>query len=508
MVAALLSVIVLAVSVGGFVVVKWFDGSISRVHINFATKNRPAAAPYGTANWLLVGTDSRAGSSGEFGSVDGQRSDTTILAHLAANGTTTMVSFPRDTLVTVPAYTASDGKKIPQHVDKFTNAILEGGPSLLVATIQNMTGIRIDHYVSVDLEGFKKISEAVDGVDVCIKPAPASADEDGGLITNINDGYSGFHGKYGEQKVVGDSAVAFVRQRHGLPDGDISRIQRQQQFLGSVFRAATQNGVLFNPVAITNLLSALRDALTLDQNTSLSDLEKLAVRLRGVGTKQLLFETLPQRGLQQSDSNLGDVFTDSSGLLEIIPNGQTASVGNVQILQQPQYDEMIANLKDESPTTTPSTSASPGATVSPSTDPIFVTVPASGVTVTVEDGVGRVGLANQVTKALAAQGYKTGAPGPADATGYAKSVVLYSPGNEDQARTVASAIPGSIVEADPEATGSVVLIVGQNYSGVQPVSTDAVPTTSPTPTPTPTPSTSASPPPAVSAESASNRCTY
>ncbi len=307
--AGLVAVVVLGVSVGGYVVVKWFDGSIARVHINLTT-NRPAAAPVGTQNWLLVGTDSRAGSDGEFGSVDGERSDTTILAHLDADGTTTMVSFPRDMLVHIPAYTDSTGKKFPAHTDKFTKAILEGGPSLLVATIQDMTGIAIDHYVSVNLEGFKKISEVLNGVNVCIKPAPASADEDGGALTNINDGYSGFHGKYGEQKVAGDSAVAFVRQRHGLPDGDISRIQRQQQFLGSVFREATQNGVLFNPVAITNLLSAVRNALTLDQNTSLSDLEKLAVRLRGVGANKLQFETVPQRALEESDTNLGDVFTD------------------------------------------------------------------------------------------------------------------------------------------------------------------------------------------------------
>ena len=348
-------------------------------------------------------------------------------------------------------------------------AILEGGPALLVATIQNLTGIPIDHYVSVNLEGFKKISEVLNGVNVCIKPAPASADEENGAITNINDGYSGFHGKYGEQKVVGDSAVAFVRQRHGLPDGDISRIQRQQQFLGAVFREATQNGVLFNPVAITHLLSAVRNAITLDQNTSLSDLEKLAIRLRGVGPNKLLFETVPQRGLEFSDTDLGSVVPYQGvpgGIPTLIPNGQTDNVGSVQVINQPQFQQMLSTLRDESPTT-----STTGPNATPSTSkPVKVTVPPSDVTVTVQDGVGQVGLANQVTAKFAQQGYKTGAPGPADATTYSHSVVLYSPGNQEQARTVATAVPGSIVEADPAATNSVILIVGQNFTTVQPVS--------------------------------------
>ena len=502
--AGLVAVVVLGVSVGGYVVVKWFDSSISRVHINLTT-NRPAAAPVGTENWLLVGTDSRAGSDGEFGSVDGQRSDTTILAHLDADGTTTMVSFPRDMLVSIPAYTDSTGKKFPARMDKFTNAILEGGPSLLVATVQKLTGIPIDHYVSVDLEGFKKISEVLNGVNVCIKPAPASADEDNGALTNINDGYSGFHGKYGEQKVAGDSAVAFVRQRHGLPDGDISRIQRQQQFLGSVFREATQNGVLFNPVAITHLLGAVRDAITLDQNTSLSDLEKLAIRMRGVGPNKLLFETVPQRGLEFSDTDLGSVVPYQglpNGIPTLIPNGQSDNVGSVQVIEQPQFNQMLASLRDETPTT-----SSSGTKFTPSTQPIKVNVAPSDVQVTVQDGVGKVGLANQVTAALDKQGYQTGAPGPADSTGYSKSVVLYSPANQEEARTVATAIPGSIVEEDPTATNGVVLIVGQNYTTVQPVSIDG--TAPVTTTPTPTPSTSISPLPApTTADSASNECTY
>ena len=131
LIAVVMSLVVVVASVGGYVVVQWFDGSIARIHLNLG-QNRPADAGSGTQNWLLVGTDSRAGAGGEYGDVPGQRSDTTILAHLDKDGTTTNVSFPRDSLVTIPAYTDSKGVTHPAHKDKFNSAISLGGPSLLV----------------------------------------------------------------------------------------------------------------------------------------------------------------------------------------------------------------------------------------------------------------------------------------------------------------------------------------------------------------------------------------
>ncbi len=345
----LLSLAVLVVSVGGFVVVKWFDSSIARVHLSLG-QSRPAEAQRGTENWLLVGTDSRAGTDGQYGSVEGQRSDTTILSHLDANGTVTNVSFPRDTLVKIPAYTDSKGDQHPAHKDKFNAAISLGGASLLVRTVEQLTGIRIDHYVSVDLAGFQRMSQVIGGVQVCLLPSSyVETTTEAGIThvsTNINDSYSGFHGKVGEQTVVGSQALAFVRQRHGLVDGDIGRIRRQQQFLGAVFRKATSTAVLANPAKLTSLLSAISSSLTLDQNTSLSDLEQLALRLADTAADKITFETLPQRSLSLSDTDLGEVFTDSAGVLELIPTGQTQSVGSVQILEQPGFYEVIAALKD------------------------------------------------------------------------------------------------------------------------------------------------------------------
>jgi LCP family protein required for cell wall assembly len=506
LVAGLLAVVVLLGSVGGFVVVKWFDGSVARVKLELGKEqDRPAAAPLGSQNWLLVGTDSRAGTTGEFGTgIDGERSDTTILAHLDSDGTTTNISIPRDTLVTIPAYIDSNKVEHPAHKDKFNQAIFEGGPSLLVRTVEDLFNVRVDHYVSVDLEGFKKIANVLNGVPVCIKPAPASANEfvNGGVITNINDGYSGFHGHYGVQTLVGDQAVDFVRQRHGLPDSDLSRIQRQQQFLGSVFRVATRVNLLFNPVAVTRLLGAIQKALTLDNNTSITDLEALGLRLRGLDPSKVFFETLPQRGLDTSDTDLGTIEIQQ-GIPTLIPNGQGTNVGSVQIIEQAQFDQMVAKIRDTSTTTNTGAIGSASAT---GAQAVGVSVAPSQVGVTVEDGVGQVGLANRVTTALAKDGFPTGVPGPAGANGYADSQVHYAPANKEAAQTVAAAVPGSVLVQDATVTRGVVLIVGSNFTKVVPVTVSDSPTET-TPTPTPTATGSPNPPP-VSAASADNSCTY
>lgn len=495
-IAITLSVLILIVSVGGYVVESWFNGSIARVHLNLG-KNRPADAPAGSQNWLLVGTDNAA--PGEYGVRAGERSDTTILSHLDADGTTTNVSFPRDTLVTIPAYTDSSGNAHPSHKAKFNEAISDGGPSLLVRTVEQMTGIRVDHYVSVNLDGFKKISQAIDGVSICILPSDyKETGPDGGTITNISDGFSGFHGRDGVQTLAGDQALAFVRQRHGLVNGDIGRIQRQQQFLGSVFRTATSNRFLFNPDAVLRLLSAIKSALTLDQDTSLTDLEKLGLRLRGLDPGKVTFETIPQRGLEYTDTNLGQVVNFGNGP-ELIPNGQNSSVGNVQVLDQAGFDAMIAKLKDQQQPATPKASTSAKPKVEK------VTVPAAQVLVTVENGTGRTGLAGQVTQALAQAGFPTGPPATAGNSLHQTTEVHYAPGNADAARTVAAAVRGAVLTQDSSVSDGVVLVLGANYTSVVPVSTSSIVAAGPTATPTPTISPAA---PAITAASAGNRCTY
>lgn len=489
---AALSALVLVVSVGGYVVVRWFDGTIARLHLDLGNG---ATAADGTSNWALVGTDSRAGTGNEYGgtkAVGGQRSDTTILAHIDKDGTTTMVSIPRDTYVTIPAYDDAKGQHHPAQKNKFNHAIEVGGPSLLVATLQQLTGLHVDHYAAVDLAGFKRITDAVGGVNVCVLRSfapPERTLNDAGTAyvtsTNTNDPFSGWHGGPGVLHVNGDQALAFVRQRHGLPEGDLNRIQRQQQFLGSVFRSATDKGTLFNPAHITSLLFGIRDALTLDDNTSSSDLESLAERLKGTDASKVVFTTLPVRGLKESDPG---VFSAGNTL-------QLPDVGSVQVYDQQALDAFLAPLRGQKPS--PSPSATP-----PTPAPVVAVAP-SKVRVEVRNGTTRPGLAGRVRTGLQQQRFRSSV-GPDEGSAVTSSEVRYAGRDRAAADTVAAAVPGSVERADASlAPGTVLLVLGNSYTGLQTVrvkgQTSAAPTAAPqASTPVPPPVTAASP---------GNRCT-
>ncbi len=171
--AAALAVCVLAAS--GLLYTRYlhYDHNLKRT--TGVIKPGGATAADGAENVLLVGSDSRAGTD-QFAQapkgqtpVDGQRSDTVILAHLAkGNKAATLVSLPRDSWVTIPAYNDAKGVAHPAHLDKLNAAFSLGGAPLLVSTVQQLTGIHIDHYVEIDFAGFQNMVNALGGVDICL----------------------------------------------------------------------------------------------------------------------------------------------------------------------------------------------------------------------------------------------------------------------------------------------------------------------------------------------------
>jgi LCP family protein required for cell wall assembly len=440
-VLVVLSVLVLVLTVGGWVSYAYFNGKIAHVALNL-NGNRPDAAVNGTENYLLVGTDSRAGTGSEYGTnVGGERSDSTILVHLDKDGTTTMVSFPRDLLVTIPAYTSSKGTHYSETKAKFNSAIQNGGPGRLVSLVEGLTNTRIDHYVSIDLAGFKAMTNAIGGVEVCVLPSKYREvfydNKIRKVSTNTNDPMSGFVGGPGTIHVNGEQGLAFVRQRHGLPNGDIDRIKRQQQFLGAVFRKATTGGVLANPLKLEGLVSSATSALTLDDNTSINDLKKLATRLRGVAAGSVRMQTVPNH-----------VPTAAEGAIDNA--GNIPPYGDVLLIDQTPFEQMLASLGGQNATSSPS--AAP-------------TVAPSAVTVVVYNGSGRAGLASTTVTQLEAKGFVAASGGNASTTNYVTTRVRYGSGKEAQARTLLAAVPGAKLEADSSITG-VQLVLGSSFAGV------------------------------------------
>ena len=302
-------------------------------------------------NYLLIGSDSRTGTGREYNSTGlatGRNSDTQILAHLDADGSVTLVSFPRDLYVTIPNYTDPHGQPHPAAPGRMNAAFGRGGPTLTIQTMESLTGLRIDHFIEVDLAGFKQITDAVGGVDVCLKSSPTvevGRDDLGHPFraTNLDDPYTQFHGHPGTLHLDGEQALAFVRQRHGLPNGDLDRIKRQQLFLAAAYRKATSSRVLLDPTSLLPLLNAATAALTTDPGTSLNDLRSVLDRLHSTDPTRIHLETLPTRWPTAADG------ADRQGLIHGM---------SVLIYDRAAADAMLAPLRGAAAQPAPAAPAS------------------------------------------------------------------------------------------------------------------------------------------------------
>ena len=235
--------------------------------------SRPPAGE-GT-NYLIVGSDSREGLSeqdrkelntGVFG---GRRTDSMILLHKGKHGTS-MVSFPRDSWVTIPGYThPSTGKRTGPVKNKLNAAFSQGGPELLTSTIEQNTGLRIDHYAEIGFAGFVNIVDAVGGVPMCIE-------------RDIKDKDSGADLRKGCQTLDGAEALAFVRQRKQEAEGDLGRTQNQQKFLSALAKKAAAPDTVLDPSDLYPAVSAGLDTLVVDQGMSMTALTTMFRSVQGV----------------------------------------------------------------------------------------------------------------------------------------------------------------------------------------------------------------------------------
>jgi LCP family protein required for cell wall assembly len=244
---------------------------------------RDASQQLNADNFLIIGSDSRAGDQAQYGAdVGGQRSDTTILIHLSPDRAHAIgISIPRDSWVDIPACAGTNGKTIAEHMAMFNSAITDGGPACTIATVQKLTGIEVTHYVDVDFDGFKAMVNALGSVTVCSPEV-------------VSDPNSGLKLVKGTNVLDGDQALAYVRARDTLGDGsDLGRIKRQQRFLGIVLRQALSGSLLSNPVRLTSFLEAATKAITLDSGTSFGDLQTLTSSLHGLNPANVVFYTAP-----------------------------------------------------------------------------------------------------------------------------------------------------------------------------------------------------------------------
>ncbi|MGP9020473.1 LCP family glycopolymer transferase [Streptomyces sp. BR1] len=269
-------------------------------------KERPPPGNGDAQNLLLIGSDSRAGNNSAYGRDDGgsQRSDTTILLHLAADRrSATAVSLPRDLMADIPDCLKPDGTRTKAQFAQFNWAFEFGGAACTIRTVEKFSGIRVDHHMVVDFSGFKDMVDAVDGVEVCLKQP-------------VDDRLAHLKLPAGRQTLHGEQALGFVRSRHGFGDGsDTERMDRQQQFLGSLVRKVQSNGVLLNPTRLYPVLDAMTKSLTTDPGlNSLRDLYDLVRGMRGIPTDKVQFLTVPRQPYAY-DSNRDELVQPDARVL-------------------------------------------------------------------------------------------------------------------------------------------------------------------------------------------------
>lgn len=358
------SFLVLVAAGAGWWLYKKLDGNITTdtsaaAELKAYEKERPAPVVMDAQNILLIGSDSRAGDNSEYGRDDGgsQRSDTTILLHLAADRkSATAVSLPRDLMVEIPSCRTEDDKETREQFTQFNTAFELGGTACTIRTVERMTGIRIDHHMVVDFNGFKDMVDAVDGVEICLKEP-------------IDDKDAHLELPAGRQTLNGEEALGYVRARKTLGNGsDTERMERQQQFLGALVNKMQSNGVLLNPTRLYPVLDAATKSLTTDPGLdSLRDLYDLVRGMRNVPTEQVQFLTVPRQPYRNNVNRDELVEPDAGDLFKQLREDRPVAVVPADELKEAQQDQegkqdgKPDDTGSETPTPTPTYSGSSAA---------------------------------------------------------------------------------------------------------------------------------------------------
>ncbi len=289
------SVLLVAVIGAGLLYAATIDRSVTR-NINRGVELptdpssvRPPkeAQETGTLNYVLLGSDSR-----DPGNEGNGRSDTMMLVHLNAKRTKAyIVSFPRDMYVNIPGY----GK------NKINAAFAFGGAPLAVRTLENLTGVRMDHVVLIDFEGFIRLTEDLHGVTVTNKTAFTS---------------HGFDYPKGKITIAGEEALWFVRERHQLPGGDLDRAENQRNVIKAIVQKGLSAKVISDPATFTTFIGNVAKHLTVDNELSDGEIRRTALSLR-LSAKDIELLQAPISGFGTSRDGQSIDVVDTTKLAEL-----------------------------------------------------------------------------------------------------------------------------------------------------------------------------------------------
>ncbi|WSQ12932.1 LCP family protein [Streptomyces sp. NBC_01231] len=429
-----LAVLVLGTAGAGWWFYQHLNGNINSVSLN-GKGGEEKADEFGRTpiNILVMGSDGRTskadcklgGGCSQTGVQSGNgNADVQMVVHISADrSNATVMSIPRDTMTDVPACKDSETGQSTSGYHGQINSALQYGPACQVATIHQLTGIPIDHFVKLDFSGVVKMSDAVGGVSVCVSD-------------DVYDTYSHLKLSKGTHTLKGEAALQFVRSRHGFGDGsDLGRTVSQHIFLSAMIRKFKSAGTLTDPAAVYSLADAATKALTVDDGLgSVKKLISLAADVNKVPTKRMTFTTM-QTAPDPTDSNRVVVGAGAETLFSTIAGDQSLTTGSGR----------------------KSTPASATATATASA------VPASQIAVTVANGTEITGRASAIATALTDQGFSSGtttanAPSPTTTT-----TLTYGAGQKPGAQTVAKALGLSSSHFKQGSGSGLTLVIGSDW---------------------------------------------
>jgi LCP family protein required for cell wall assembly len=287
--------LVLLLVVGTLVTWFWASSKVTKVAALADYTGRPAQGA-GT-NWLVVGSDSRGNLTPaqkvqlHVGTNQGQRTDTILLLHYGSSGPD-LISIPRDSYVTIPAYTDSSGKQHGASKNKVNAAYDLGGAPLLTQTVEQATGVRIDHYMEIGFLGVVNVVNSVGGVNMCLD-AP------------IKDSYSGANLSAGCQTLSGNQSLQLIRSRYSLANSDISRMANQQKFVSALAKSVLRPGVVLDPFTFYPFMSNTLGSIAVDNGSGLSDLMSMSWSVRPIASGKGTSGTVPIKNEGYTVSGVG-----------------------------------------------------------------------------------------------------------------------------------------------------------------------------------------------------------
>ena len=446
--SVLTTIVLVAASLAAYVAYRDVVDGIKHEDVsNLLGKSRPPQ--YTSAlNILVIGSDSRVGTDGQFGStqaIQGARSDTMMLLHILPDHKgAVVISFPRDSLVPVIGCSADGQGDKGQTATAGQNEMLNatyaaGGAACLWKTLESTTGIYINHFVEINFSGFTSVVNDLGGVNVCLPEA-------------INDPASGLNLTAGEHHVSGAQALAFVRERHVGLGSDLQRIQRQQFFMAALLQQIDSEQVLANVPKVFAIARDVAKTLTTDSGLSVDDMRNIATSMKGLSTKGVQFTQVP-------------VVQDPTDANRVLWEQPQAS----QLFGEIAHDQTVPSKAKA--TATPTASASPSAS-GPAVSP-------ASVQVNVLNATSTGGLAAKAASSLTQSHFTVVGTGNAVAPS-STTIIQYSSATEAAAaKALAAVVPNAQVQPVSATSGvasdAVDLILGSDYTGLKGATASASP---------------------------------